>query len=47
MDLQKLIKHHRHEAEHWRRLHANVAAEFHAEAAAKVEEIERLLKTNG
>jgi hypothetical protein len=29
-------------------LHANVAAEIHAEAAAKLEEIERLLeKTNG
>ena len=48
MDLQQLIKYHRHETKYWWRLHANVAAEFHAEAAAKLEEIERLLeKTNG
>jgi hypothetical protein len=49
MDLQKLIQHHCHEAEYWRRLHGNVAAAFHAEAAAKFEEIERWLqeKTNG
>jgi hypothetical protein len=37
MDLQKLIKWHRHEIEYWRRLHANPAAEFHREAAQLLE----------
>ena len=45
MDLQELIKHHHHETERWRRLHADVAAEFHAEAAAELQEIERAHKT--
>jgi hypothetical protein len=41
MDLKKIIKHHRHEAEHWRRMHARPATEFHAEAAKVLEDIER------
>ena len=41
MDLKKIIKHHRHEAEHTRRLHALVAADFHIKAAEALEDIER------
>jgi hypothetical protein len=41
MELQKLIKHHSHEIDYWRRLHAHVAAEFHTEAAQVLEDIER------
>ena len=41
MDLKKIIKHHRHEADHSRRLYARVAAQFHAEAAQVLEDIER------
>jgi hypothetical protein len=41
MDLQKWIKHHRHETEYWRRLHARPASEFHAEAVQVLEDIER------
>jgi hypothetical protein len=37
MDLQKLIKHHRREAEHSRRLGAHVAADFHTGALAFLE----------
>ena len=33
MDLQKIIKHHRYEAEHAQRLRALVAANFHIKAA--------------
>jgi hypothetical protein len=41
MDLQKIIKHHRREAEHSRRLMAHVAAVFHLRAAEVLEDIER------
>jgi hypothetical protein len=41
MDLKKIIKHHRDEAEHTRRLHAYVAAEFHTKAAQVLEDVER------
>ena len=41
MDLKKIIKHHRDEAEHTRRLHAHVAAEFHTKAAQVLEDVER------
>ena len=41
MDLQKLIKHHRREAEYWGRLHANPAVELHTEAVKVLEDIER------
>jgi hypothetical protein len=40
MDLQKIIKHQRHQAEHTKRLGALVAAEFHAKAAEALEDIE-------
>jgi hypothetical protein len=40
MDLQRLIKHHKHEAEHSRRLGAHVAAEFHRKALAFLESVE-------
>ena len=43
MDLKKIIKHHRDEAEHTRRLHAHVAAEFHTKAAQALEDVERRL----
>ena len=43
MDLKKIIKHHRDEAEHTRRLHAHVAAEFHTKAAQVLEDVERRL----
>ena len=49
MDLQKIIKHHRYEAEHAQRLRALVAANFHIKAAEALEDIERrfgvILKT--
>ena len=41
MDLKKIIKHHRYEAEYTRRLGAHVAAEFHNKAAQALEDIER------
>jgi hypothetical protein len=41
MDLKKIIKHHRHEAEHTPRLGALVAYGFHIKAAAALEEVER------
>jgi hypothetical protein len=41
MDLQKIIKHHKREAEHWRRMGALPAAEFNTEAARALEDIER------
>jgi hypothetical protein len=41
MTLKELIAHHRHEAEHTRRLHAHMAAEFHTKAAQVLEDIER------
>ena len=41
MDLRKIIKHHRYEAEHAQRLRALVAANFHIEAAEALEDIER------
>ena len=43
MDLKKIIKHHRDEAEHTRRLHARVATEFHTKAAQALEDVERRL----
>jgi hypothetical protein len=41
MDLQKIIKHHRHEAEYTRRLGALVAYDFRIKAAEALEEVER------
>ena len=41
MNLKNIIKHHRYEAEHSRRLGALVAYDFHIMAAAALEEIER------
>ena len=41
MNLKNIIKHHRYEAEHSRRLGALVAYDFHIKAAAALEEIER------
>jgi hypothetical protein len=41
MNLKNIIKHHRYEAEHSRRLRALVAYDFHIKAAAALEEIER------
>jgi hypothetical protein len=41
MDLQKLIKHHRHQAEHTRRLGARVAEALHREAVVFLEDVER------
>jgi hypothetical protein len=41
MDLKKIIKHHRYEAEHSKRLMARVAAVFHLRAAEVLEDIER------
>ena len=43
MDLKKIIKHHRYEAEHSNRLMAHVAAVFHLRAAEVLEDIERRL----
>jgi hypothetical protein len=40
MDLQKLIKHHKSEAEHWRRLGAGPATELHRAAVAFLEDFE-------
>jgi hypothetical protein len=47
MDLQQLIKHHRHAAEHSRRLHAYVATELHQYAVKLLEAIEERLFGNG
>jgi hypothetical protein len=41
MDLQKIIKHHLHQAAHSKRSHAHVAAQFHTRAAQALEDIER------
>ena len=41
MELRNIIKHHRQEADHSRRLHAHVAAKFYTEAATVLEDIER------
>jgi hypothetical protein len=41
MDLQRSIKHHKHEVEHWRRLGACPASEFSAEDVNLLEDIER------
>ena len=41
MDLKKIIKHHRYEAGHAKRLGALVAYDFHIKAAAALEEVER------
>ena len=41
MDLQKIIKHHRYEPGHAKRLGALVAADFHIKAAQMLEDIER------
>jgi hypothetical protein len=41
VDLKKIIKHHRHEAEHSRRLGARVASDFHIKAVEALEDIER------
>ena len=40
-DLQKIIKHHRYEAGHAKRLGALVAYDFHIKAAAALEEVQR------
>jgi hypothetical protein len=40
-DLKAIIKHHRREAEHCKRLRALVAYDFHIKAAAALEEVER------
>jgi len=39
--LKKIIKHHRYEAGHAKRLGALVAYDFHIKAAAALEEVER------
>ena len=41
MDLKEIIKHHRYEAGHAKRLRALVAADFHVKAAQVLEDIER------
>jgi len=41
MDLKGIIKYHRYEAEHAKRLRALVAADFHMKAAQVLEDIER------
>ena len=41
MDLKKIIKHHRYEAGHAKRLGALVAYDFHIKAAAALEEVQR------
>jgi hypothetical protein len=41
MDLKKIIKHHRYEAEHTKRLGAVVATDFHIKVAEALEDIER------
>jgi hypothetical protein len=41
MDLKNLIKHHRYEFEHSKRLMARVAADFDLKAAKYLEDIER------
>jgi len=41
MDLKGIIKYHRYEAEHAKRLRALVAADFHIKAAQVLEDIER------
>ena len=43
MDLKKIIKHHRYEAGHAKRLSALVAADLHIKAAEALEDIERRL----
>ena len=41
MDLKGIIKYHRYEAEHAKRLSAHVAADFHIKAAEALEDIEQ------
>jgi hypothetical protein len=47
MDLQELIKHHKHQAEHWRRLGAGPATELHLDAVTLLEAIEESLFGDG
>jgi hypothetical protein len=43
MDLQRLIKHHKQQAEHWRRLRAGPAERLNRDAITLLEAIEQRL----